>query len=151
MKKRYLIFISITLIIIISFWLGMRVERELVSIDEIGKPLFKKKQIDFPNKKASLFLKSKSWGLTGDHKVTVLSTNGNFEFYPDSLSEYIFHGFSAIIYKKENDTIKIYSRILPKMPPKFDSKINVELIQIENNIEWSKMSKKIQSEYQIYE
>ena len=96
MKKRYLIFISITLIII-SFWLGMRAERELVSIDEIGKPLFKKKQIDFPNKKASLFLKSKSWGLTGDHKVTVLSTNGNFEFYPDSLSEYIFHGFSAII------------------------------------------------------
>ena len=40
----------------------MKVERELVSWDEIGNPVFKKEQIYFPNKKNSLYLKSKNGG-----------------------------------------------------------------------------------------
>ena len=135
----------------LSFWLGMKVERELASWDEIGKPLFEKEQIYFPNKKASLYLKSKNWGLTADHKISVISTKSDLEFEPDSISEYIFHGFGGIIYKTVNDTLKIYSTQKPKTPPKFASEINVEIIEMKNNLEWIKLNDKIKNEYQKFE
>lgn len=87
----------------------MKVERELASWDEIGKPIFERKQLYFPSKKASLYLKSINWGLTGDHKITVVSPTRELKFETDSTSEYIFHGFGGIIYKTEKDTLKIYS------------------------------------------
>lgn len=150
MKKGTLIIISIVLIIL-SFWFGMKVERELASWDEIGKPVFEKEQIYFPNEKTSLYLKSKNWGLTADHQISVISTKPDFEFQPDSISEYIFHGFGGIIYKAENDTLKIYSTQKPKVPQKFESEINVEIIEIKDNLEWIKLNDKIKSGYQKFE
>ena len=129
----------------------MKVEREFARWNEIGKPLFEKEQIYFPNKKTSLYLKSKNWGLTGDHKISVISTKPDFEFQPDSISEYIFHGFGGIIYKVENNTLKIYSHQKPKIPQKFESEISVELIKVKNNAEWNKMKKQIDNNYQEFE
>jgi len=129
----------------------MKVEREFASWDEIGKPVFDNKQIYFPSKKSTLYLKSKNWGLTADHKVTVISTKSDFEFQPDSISEYIFHGFGGIIYKVENNTLKIYSHQKPKIPPKFESEINVELIEVKNNVEWNKMNEQIEINYHKFE
>ena len=129
----------------------MKVERELVSWDEIGKPVFKKEQIYFPNKKNPLYLKSKNWGLTADHKVSVISTKADLEFQPDSISDYIFHGFGGIIYKLENNTLKVFSRQKPKVPPNFESEINVELIEVKNNAEWNKMQTEISNGYQQFE
>jgi len=129
----------------------MKFERELSSWDEIGKPLFEREQIYFPNKKTSLYLKSKNWGLTADHKISVISTKHEMEFQPDSISEYIFHGFDGIIYKTENDTLKIYTIKKPKVPPKFESEIKVEIIEIKNNLEWIKLNNKIKSEYRKFE
>ena len=150
MKKRYLIIIS-TLLIILSFWFGIRVERELTSWEKIGKPISEKRQIYFPNKMTSLYLKSNNWGLTYDHKITVISTDSNLEFKSDSISEYIFYGFDGLIYKAENDTLKIYTRQLPKIPPKFESEITVELIEVKNNAEWNKMNEQIDNNYQKFE
>ncbi|WP_339758711.1 hypothetical protein [Algoriphagus aquimarinus] len=150
MKKSTLKIISIVLIIL-SFWLGMKLERELAGWDEIGKPLFEKEQVYFPNKKTSIYLKSKNWGLTADHQISVISTKPDFEFQPDSISEYIFHGFGGIIYKVENDTLKIYSTQKPKVPPKFESEINVEIIEIKDNLEWIKLNDKIKNGYQKFE
>ena len=129
----------------------MKVEREFASWDEIGSPIFEKKEIYFPNKKTKLYLKSKNWGLTGDHKISVISTKPNLEFQPDSISEYIFHGFGGIIYRVENNILKIYSHQKPKIPPKFESEINVELIEVKNNGEWNKMNEKINNNYQKFE
>ena len=150
MKKRHLIIISISLIIL-SFWFGMRVERELTSWEEIGKPVSETKQIYFPNKMTSLYLKSNNWGLTYDHKITVISTDSDLEFKSDSISEYIFYGFDGLIYKAENDTLKIYTRQLPKIPPKFESDVIVELIEIKSNPEWGKMKTEIRNGYQQFE
>ena len=150
MKKGTLIIISFVLIIL-SFWLGMKAERELASWDEIGKPVFEKEQIYFPNKKTSLYLKSKNWGLTADRKISVISTKSDLEFLPDSISEYIFHGFGRIIYKVENNTLKIYSHQKPKIPSKFESEINVELIEVKNNSEWNKMKEQMNNNYQEFE
>ncbi len=150
MKKGTLIIISFVLIIL-SFWLGKKIERELSSWEEIGKPVFEKEQIYFPNKKTSLYLKSKNWGLTGDHKISVISTKSDLEFQPDSISEYIFNGFGGILYKVESNTLKIYSHQKPKIPPKFESEINVELIEIKNNAEWNKIKEQMKNNYQEFE
>jgi hypothetical protein len=129
----------------------MKVEREFANWDEIGKPVFENKKIYFPNKKTTLYLKSKNWGLTADHKVSVISTNPDFEFHPDSISDYIFQGFEEIIYKVEDNTLKIYSHQKPEVPPNFESEIKVELIEINNNIEWDKLKAKIENNYQIFQ
>ena len=81
----------------------------------------------------------------------MISTKSDLEFEPDSISEYIFHGFGGIIYKTVNDTLKIYSTQKPKTPPKFASEINVEIIEMKNNLEWIKLNDKIKNEYQKFE
>ena len=129
----------------------MRVERELTSWNEIGKPVVEKRQIYFPNKMTSLYLKSNNWGLTYDHKITVISTSSATEFQADSISEYIYYGFDGLIYKTENDTLKIYSRQNPKIPTEFDSEIKVQLIEIKSNPEWEKLKEEIRNGYQYFE
>jgi len=129
----------------------MKVERELVSWDEIGKPSFERKQIYFPNKKSSIFVKRKTWGLTGNHQITIISTKPEFEFNADSITDYIFNGFSEVIYKKENNTLKIYSHYKPSVPDKFDSKIEIELIEFQNNAEWHELERQAKNSYHIIE
>lgn len=150
MKK--IIFITrvvCTLFLIIL--IAIQANKTISEIDEIGKPLFKKKQLNFPNKKVSLYLKSKNWGLTGDHKITVLSKNPQQEFHPDTTSEYIFNGFEEIIYCIEKNTLKIFSWQSPKKPEKFDSEIQIKWILIENNTEWNSIKEKTKKNYSIFD
>ncbi|SDH08036.1 hypothetical protein [Psychroflexus sediminis] len=129
----------------------MKFENNLSKWNEIAEPVYEKKEINFPNENATLYVKSKNWGITGNHKNTVISTNPVLEFQADSLSEYVFQGFSEIIYKTDNDTLTIYSHYEPTIPSKFDSKIKVEFIKIRNNTEWNELKGKIESNYQIFE
>ncbi len=129
----------------------MKLERELASWDEIGKPVFERKELYFPSKNASIYLKSINWGLTGDHKITVVSPIRESNFDTDSISEYIFHGFGGLIYKTEKDTLKIYSMQEPFLPTNFESEIKVQLIKIEDNGEWIKLKKEITDNYRIFE
>jgi hypothetical protein len=89
--------------------------------------------------------------LTGDHKISVISTNPDREFQPDSISEYIFESFEEIIYYAEKDTLKIYARQFPTIPKKFDSEIQIKVMKIENNIEWNKIKEKTKWSYEIFE
>lgn len=129
----------------------MKVENNLSKLDKIAEPIYEKKKINFPNENTTLYVKSKNWGLTGNHKNTVISTNPDLEFQADSVTEYVFQGFSEIIYKTDNDTLKIYSHYEPSIPSKFDSKIKVEFIKIRNNVEWNELKGKIENYYQIFE
>jgi hypothetical protein len=148
-KKLRNILITIGLIIL-SFWIGTRYERFMTDLEQIGKPVYKREQIYFPDKKETIYLKSKNWGLTGDHKITVISTNPDYEFYPDSISEYIFHGFGGLIYKKSNDTLYIYDGQSPKKPTNFDSKINI-VIEKTQGREWRNLDDKIKNDYRKFE
>ncbi|NHN27517.1 hypothetical protein FIA58_017695 [Flavobacterium jejuense] len=149
--KKVLIILTFISIIVLLFWFGIEVIRTINSLDEIGKPLFEKKIIKFQNKKTEIYLKSKNWGLTGDHKISVISTNPDKEFQPDSISEYIFKGFEEIIYSVEKDTLKIFARHLPTIPKKFDSEIQIKVMKVENNIEWNKIKEKTKKSYETFE
>jgi len=129
----------------------MKIERELVSWDEIGKPSFERKQIYFPNKKTNLYVKRKTWGITGNHQITIISTNPEHEFKADSLKDYIFNGFAEVIYKVENSTLKIYSHDKPDIPHKFDSKIEIELIEFQNNAEWHEIERQAKNSFHMFE
>mgnify|MGYP006159871009 CR=1 FL=1 len=131
------------------FWFFYKLKKDTDALDEVGKPKFEKLEINFPHKNSKIYLKSKNWGLTGDHKIYVISTNPTYEFHPDSLSEFIFEGFDEIIYHTENDTLKIFSRLTPKMPKKFDSEIKIKITEINNNKEWNEI--KVKDGYQIFE
>ncbi len=131
--------------------MGIKTEQNLKSWDEIGKPLFERKEIYFPKKQLSLYLKSKNWGITGNHKATVLSINSNLEFHPDKNTEYIFKGFGEIIYKSENGKLKIYySNFIPEIPKNFKSEIQVELIELKGN-EWRVLNRKVNAGYKKFE
>lgn len=129
----------------------MKVEREFASWDEIGKPTYNIKQIYFPKEKTTLYLKRKTWGITGNHQITVLSTNPEREFQADSVSDYIFSGFAEIIYKSENNTLKIYSHNQPKIPPKFNSNIKIKFIKYKNNAEWNNLKGQVEKGYKTLE
>lgn len=134
----------------LSFWLGIRFERLTADFEEIGKPVYIKEQIYFPEKNETVYLKSKIWGLTGDHQITTISTNPDSEFFPDSTSEYIFYGFEALIYKKSKDTLYIFAGQTPEKPVNFNSKINIVMIKTQA-IEWTSLNEKIKNNYRKFE
>jgi hypothetical protein len=150
LKKRYIIIISL-IIIGLSFWLGMRVEREFTKWDETFKPEYKIESIYFPEKKESIYLKRKTWGITGNHQTTSISTKKELQFETDTISDYVFKGFSNIIFKAEKNKLIIYSHHKPEIPLKFESEIKIELREYENNTEWNNLKKKANSSYKIFE
>jgi hypothetical protein len=129
----------------------MKTEREFASWDEIGKPIFEQKRIYFADEESAIYLKRKTWGITGNHQITIISTNPELEFKADSISDYIFKGFAEVIYKAENKTLKIYSHHKPDIPSYFNSKIEIELIKFKNNAEWRKLEKQAEKNYQVFE
>ena len=129
----------------------MKAEQEFTEWDETFKPTYIIEQINFPKKEESLYLKRKTWGITGNHQTTEISMNKELKFETDTLSNYVFNGFSEIIYKVEDSTLIIYSHHKPKDPIKFESKIKIDLREYKNNAEWKDLRKKAEKSYQIFE
>lgn len=150
MKKSHTT-ISIIILLCITMWVGMKIQEGLTEIDELGKPHYNKEQIYFPKKNTSLYLKSKNWGLTADHKVSVISTSSELEFEPDSISEYIFQGFGGLVFKTVSDTLKVYTTQKPNIPQGFKSDVIVEFIELKDNREWIKLNEKIKNGYRKFE
>lgn len=140
----------IGLLMILSFYLGRLVEHTFASLGEVLNPVYEIEQINFRNKIAPLYLKSKCWGVTGNHKVTVLSANPNLEFYVDSLSQYIWKGDFEIIYREEKDTLKLYSYQTPEIPEGFQFNVPVNFIKVENHQAWNELEREVSSSYKIF-
>lgn len=128
----------------------MKVEREFAEWDKTFEPEYKIQRIYFPEKSTALYLKRKTWGITGNHQITVISTNKDL-FQADTISDYVYNGFSEIIYKAENNKLIIYSHHKPKIPQKFESEIEIELRQYKNNSEWNILKEKANSSYRKFE
>lgn len=124
-------FLGLGLILVLSFWGGMRCERELAGLEEIGRPFFKKEHLYFDKSKTSLFIKSKTWGLTGDHSLTVLSLDKGHEFTPDSLKEFIFNG-NELFYRQTSDSLIVYYSYMNSKPRQFDTPIKLKFIEVDN-------------------
>lgn len=81
---------------------------------------------------SKLFLKKKTWGMTGDGQVIIISDNGDKSFELDSSRNYIFKGLSALYYKVENDTLSIYVAKTSSVPPNLKTSFIVKQTELEN-------------------
>ena len=129
----------------------MKVEQKFTEWDETFKPEYKIERIYFPEKKENLYLKRKTWGITGNDQTTVISTKKELKFETDTISDYVYSGFSEIIYKAENNKLIIYSHHKPNIPKKFKSEIEIELRKYKNNSEWNILKEKANRSYQKFE
>lgn len=138
MKKLILISFVFISILFLFFY----IKNELSEFDKIGEPIIKVKSIYFPEIKDSIFVKSKVWGITGNHKTAIITKSSNPEFKSDSLNDYVFKGFGEIILLKNIDELKVYSFQKPNIPKNFNSKVSIKLFPIKNNHELLELKKK---------
>jgi len=129
--KTFFKVVAFIALVALTFRAGMLVERELKELDEIGKPTYKFRSIYFDKCKAKLYLKSITWGITGNHSTSVLSLNPTREFYPDSTKEYIFEG-DDFFYRQTVDSLIIYSRDLLSRPKLFNTCIKFKIDESKN-------------------
>lgn len=88
------------------------------------KPIFKYQELS-SSKGTKIYLKSKNWGLTFDHQLSVISNNSSQKWEVDSLKDYVFPGLQPFLYEFKNDTLFLYPSVLCKKPKDFQSSIPV--------------------------
>lgn len=137
MKKNIKVMsLVLVLITIISVFIYLLFRK---SIDEINVPSTVNQQIvNFEELKTKLYLRAKTWGVSGDHEEIVLSSSPIKEgkqFLKDE--SFVFYT-SDVYYKKQGiDTLFIYASEsgMGEIPVKFRSKIKVVLMGLKNNNE----------------
>lgn len=79
-----------------------------------------------------LYIKSKNWGVTGDHQLTIISTEDEREFEVDSTRQIIFNGLEPFLYKVSNDTLFLTLRQKSKIPEGFNSRWTIIQEEVDN-------------------
>ena len=95
------------------------------------KPKYIVKEIHSNTLNESIYLKKKSWGITYDHEIVVVSTLYDEKSVPDTTNDYIFLD-PEIFYKVNHDTLYVYTMSKAKEPNNFNSKIKVNQIELSN-------------------
>ena len=79
----------------------------------------------------SIYLKKKVWGIAANHQVIVVSSSGQPEFEPDLETQYVYEGFTPILYEFLEDTLKIYVTKASEIPSSFESKIKIKQVVLD--------------------
>jgi len=124
MKRKYLIIILLVVITIIGFVFYKQIPDM--------KPIYNIDKLVISSGSEPLYLKSKTWGMTYDSKVIVLSTNEEEEFTADSTKDYIYKGASFLFYKFSSDSLFIYTADKAHIPQVFNSKFKIKQIELDN-------------------
>lgn len=81
---------------------------------------------------SKIYIKSKNWGMTGDHQITVISGSGEREFEVDSTTQLVFHGLEPFLYQVKEDSLILYVREKVGVPEGFKTNWVVKQNEIEN-------------------
>ncbi len=80
-----------------------------------------------------LFIKTKSWGMSGDSKITIISSTDNIDFNKkQSDTDYIIEGLDPFFYKQNNDNLILYSMTRITVPKNLKTKWKIILNQVDN-------------------
>jgi hypothetical protein len=96
------------------------------------QPTYSKVELISDKDNSVIYIKSKNWGVTGDHQVTVISTDGEREFEPDSTKEFVFKGLDPFLYRVKGDSLILNVRSKVKIPINFKSRWKIKQIETEN-------------------
>lgn len=110
------------------------------SVDGLDTSTHKESKVIFPDLKDTVYLMASAWGLTGDHIEIVVSHSPIVNRSSNINSDYIFYE-PTIYYKKENDTLVIYSLSLANVPSNFNNRIKIKQVEIEGMEEMKKYEK----------
>lgn len=94
------------------------------------KPDYNIREIKFNNNHC-LYLKAKVWGINGEGRIVMLSTDSSDNF-TDTLSNYKFPGADFLFYKVKGDSLYLFVYDQSKIPPLFRSDIKIKQIELEN-------------------
>ncbi len=123
--SRYLLIISLFIFLV---YFGANV----ASLSLIGKPVVKKIKLYSQYYNEKIYIKKKSWGITGSGQVIVISKSPDKDFQPDETQEYVFNGLQPFCYKFENDALFIFVRKKTTIPVKMSTKIEIKQIILDN-------------------
>ncbi len=79
-----------------------------------------------------IYIKSHNWGVTGDHQLTIIETNDEREFEPDSTKQMIFKGLEPFLYRVSNDTLFLILRKKSTIPNEFNSPWTIIQSEVDN-------------------
>ena len=82
--------------------------------------------------KQKLFIKTKNWGVTGDHQMTIITTDDQEEFIIDSTKQVIFKGLDPFLYKVSSDTLFLTLRQKSRIPANFKSHWTIIQTEVDN-------------------
>jgi hypothetical protein len=113
------------------FAVGLVVYWFLNELTDAYAPTYKRVEfVSVDNDK--LFIKSKNWGVTGDHQLTIISTEDEREFEIDSTRQIIFNGLEPFLYKVSNDTLFLMLRQKSRIPDGFNSRWTIIQKEVDN-------------------
>lgn len=135
---------------LLAFWAGKSCERFESDLNDIGTPTFEKLVIHFPKHNTWLYFKSKTWGITGNHRVSVLSASEEFSFEPNTQTDYVFKDFEKIIYRTTPDSLILYMPHPVENPVEFLSPVYVEIVEL-NTMEYLDIVKKQERGLQVFQ
>lgn len=87
------------------------------------KPIVTKTKIYSKINDETLYIKKKVWGVTGDHRVVIVSNSSKEDFEPSDEHEYIYRGLNPLFFGFRDDTLSLYVRKKSDTPKMFSSKI----------------------------
>jgi hypothetical protein len=150
MKKKVLFGILLIGLMLLAFWAGKSCERFESDLNDLGKPTFEKLVIHFPRHNTWLYFKSKTWGIAGNHKVSVLSASDEFAFEPNAQTDFIFEDFKKIIYRTTPDSLILYMPHTFVKPLDFQSPIFIQVLEL-NTMEYLELAKKEEQGLHVFQ
>jgi hypothetical protein len=107
------------------------------ALDGLDTSVHKESKVVFDNLNDTVYVMASSWGLTGDHVEIVLSSSPVANRASNALSDYIFYE-PTVYYKKEKDTLIVYSPSIAVIPDNFNANVRIRQVQVHSNGEMKK-------------
>jgi|JI10StandDraft_1071094.scaffolds.fasta_scaffold1929407_1 hypothetical protein len=107
-----------------------------VKYSDLGEASFDRTELSFPGK-PQLYIKIKSWGVSADSQVTVITTDPETKFKVDSTEQIVFNDLEPFLYQQRNDTLILCVRRKATVPPGFNHQWTIIQHEVDNS-EWTK-------------
>ena len=89
-------------------------------------------EVSFKDTQSKLYIKMKTWGMTSDNQIVIISNSNKREFISEPAQDYVYKGIMPLFYKVQNDTLSIYTLKTSSIPEGLKTSLKVIQGQIEN-------------------
>jgi hypothetical protein len=89
-------------------------------------------EVSSKDTQSKLYIKMKTWGMTSDNQVVVVSNSNKKEFTPERTRDYVYEGIMPLFYKVQNDTLSIYTLKISSVPEELKTSLKIIQVQLEN-------------------